>query len=289
MTLALRPLAATVGAEVRELDLRRALESDVVEALKDALAEHGVLVFRDQELSAEEQVRFSQRFGELAGGYLSNISEKRSGGREGETVGKAVLYVGNLTVDGEQGIIPAGELQFHADGLYTERPARATMLYAIEVPAEGGDTLFASTGYAYASLPPRTRDRIRELRILLNFDYTTTVRTAARPVDAPHFVHPLVIAHPRSGQPLLNCNRLMADTVVGLPKAESDALIRELCDHLERPEYVYAHRWRVGDLVFWDNLATVHARTDFDPSARRWLRRTTIKGDPLAAAVGSAR
>lgn len=274
----LRPLGAATGAEVQGLDVSREIDDGVVDALLDALARYGVLVFRDQELDVEQQRVFTSRFGELAGGYLGTTREKRAGNQEGATSGREVLYVGNLTVDGEAGIIPAGELQFHADGFYTERPAKATMLFGIEVPALGGNTLFTSTGYAYETLPAATRERIADLEVLLNFDYRTTVRTPQRPADAPGFVHPVVMAHPHDGQPLLCCNPLMADTIVGLPKDESDELIRELCAHVVRPEFVYEHVWRTGDLVFWDNFATLHARTDFDPAQRRWLRRTTIKG-----------
>jgi hypothetical protein len=118
-----RPLSATVGAEVPGLDLRDPLEPAAVEALKDGLAQHGVLLFRDQQLDVDAQVRFARYFGDLSGGYIGQTSEKRFGGQTGPTTGKQVMYVGNLTVDGEQGVIPTGELMFHADGLYTETPA----------------------------------------------------------------------------------------------------------------------------------------------------------------------
>ena len=274
-----RPLSPVVGAEVIGLDASRELAPEVVETLLDAAAAYGVLLFRDQHLDTDEQRRFSRYFGDLAGGFVGDTIEKRAGGQSGATTVKEVLYVGNLTVEGEQGIIPSGELQFHSDGLYTERPAKGTLLYAIEIPSSGGNTLFASTAHAFATLAPALRERLIGLDIDLIFDYTTTVRTTNPPADAPRFVHPLVIEHPRSGQALLNCNRLMATTILGAAPAESAALIAMLCDHVERREFVYEHAWRVGDLLFWDNLATVHARTDFDPAQRRWLRRTTIKGE----------
>jgi taurine dioxygenase len=284
-----RPLSATVGAEVPGLDLRDPLEPAAVEALKDGLAQHGVLLFRDQQLDVDAQVRFARYFGDLSGGYIGQTSEKRFGGQTGPTTGKQVMYVGNLTVDGEQGVIPTGELMFHADGLYTETPALGTMLFAIELPASGGgNTLFLSTGDAYDRLSPELRERVLDYHILLNFDYRSTVRPEQLAADSPGFVHPLVVRHPRSGRALLNCNRLMADHIPELPRAESSALIDELCTHVELGAEVYEHVWRVGDLLFWDNLATLHSRTDFDPNERRWMRRTAIKGSrPLPYRAGN--
>jgi len=123
------------------------------------------------------------------------------------------------------------------------------------------------------------RARILPLDIRFNFDNQTTIRDLATwRKDIPDYTHPLVVAHPDTGRPLLFCNRLMADAIVGLPQSESDELIALLNAHIERPENVYQHVWRRGDFVIWDNLATAHGRTDFDPNQTRLLRRTTIMG-----------
>ena len=175
-------------------------------------------------------------------------------------------------------------MQFHSDHCYSDRPTKGTSLYALEIPSRGGNTLFASTARAYETLAPARRRELEELDIrflfdYVNFDYGKKERRV-EPIwaDAPRYVHPLIIAHPATGQPLLFCNRSMANAIVGYDFARSEALIEELCTHLERPEHIYEHVWRPNDLLLWDNLATAHARTDFDPAERRALRRMAMAG-----------
>ncbi len=268
MAIEFRPLTPAFGAEVRTLDLREPLSAAEIESVTRAWHRYGVLLFRDQQISAEDQKRFTAYFGafQLPRGGPQRNSE--------------IMFVGNTEVDGIPADIPLGAMQFHQDGAYGERPTKASMLFALQLPSVGGNTLFASLANAFEQLPEPMRSRVVQLDIRFNFDNQTTIRSAAWRKDIPDYTHPLVVAHPDTGRPLLFCNRLMGDAIVGLPPAESDELIAYLNAQIERPENVYEHVWRPGDFVIWDNLATAHGRTDFDPNETRLLRRTTIAGKP---------
>ena len=265
------PLSRHVGAEIRGVDLTRTLDPATAAALHAAWLKHLVLVFRGQKLTAEDQRRFTMLFGEI------QPPRSRPGERDPDN---PVLYIGNVAIDGQRGELPEGDMQFHADQCYYETPAKGAVLYALEVPSSGGNTLFASTYAAYDSLPPDLRTRAERMQVLFLYDYEKNANRKA-PTDwagAPRYVHPAVVVHPETRRPTLLVNRLMADSVVGMPRAESDAVIEALCAAAERPEHIYEHRWQVGDLLIWDNRATLHARTDFDPAERRVLRRMAIRG-----------
>jgi taurine dioxygenase len=279
MSFELIPLGA-LGAEVRGLDLREPQPREIAAALRAAWHRFHVLLFRGQTLSIDDQRRLVGFFGEL--------QPPRS--RPGERANPDVMYVANVKVDGEMGDLPEGDMQFHADQCYYETVAGGAVLYAVEVPSRGGNTLFGSTHRAYATLPPELRARVEGREVEFVYDYRQNAyhRPAETLANAPRAVHPAVIAHPATGHPHLFVNRLMADRIVGLPRAESDALLAALFDHMERPEMIYEHVWQRGDVIVWDNLATVHARTDFDPKERRLLRRMAIKGARPAAYTPAA-
>lgn len=275
MDFELVPLGAALGAEVRGLDLRNELSGETAASLRAAWHRFHVLVFRRQTIDIEQQRRFVRHFGE--------IQPPRS--RPGERANPDIMYVANVKVDGEMGDLPEGDMQFHADQCYYETVAGGAVLYAIEVPKRGGNTMFGSTARAYAALPPALRARIDGREVAFAYDYRQNAyrRPTGSLADAPRAVHPAVIAHPATGKPHLFVNRLMAESILGMSRPESDALLAELFDHMERPEFVYEHVWAPGDVVVWDNLATIHARTDFDPAEPRLLRRLAIRGARPAA------
>jgi len=278
MTLDLRPLSATLGAEVCGIDLRQALDAATAQAIRDAWEQHQVLLFRGQTIDVNDQRRFVGLFGE--------IQPPRS--RVNERLHPDIMYVANVTVDGEKGDLPDGEMHFHADQCYFELPTKGAVLYALEIPSKGGNTLFASTYRAYETLPRELKARIAGREAVFTYDaYGNPYKRKALDLDkVPHFAHPMVIRHPASGRPALFVNRLMTDSIVGMPREESEPLLQQLFEHLERRENVYEHVWRVGDVLIWDNLSTVHARTDFDPKERRALRRTAIRGVRPQAYLG---
>lgn len=275
MELEIIPLQGPFGAEVRGLDLAQPISGDAAEALRRAWARHKVLLFRGQTIDVEAQRR--------AVGVFGTIQAPRS--RAGERRNPDIMYVANVMVDGQLGDLPHGDMQFHADQCYYDTVAGGALLYAIEVPATGGDTMFANAALAFAALPPALQDRLEHLRVRFAYDYRANAyhRPEAPLANVPVAEHPVVIAHPATGEPVLFVNRLMAESLVGLERAESEALLARLFDHMEKPDFVYRHVWRKGDVVLWDNLATVHARTDFDPAERRQLRRIAIAGIRPAA------
>jgi taurine dioxygenase len=275
------PLGAYVGAEIRGVNLAEELKPGIASELYAAWLKYHVLVFRGQSLAAEDQRRFTLLFGEI------QPPRSRPGERDPNS---PLLYIANATIDGQRGELPEGDMQFHADQCYYENPAKGAVLYALEVPSKGGNTLFASTVAAYDGLPSDLRERAERMQVLFLYDYKKNANRRA-PSDwagAPRYVHPAIVIHPETGRRSVLVNRLMADSIVGTPREQSDVLIERLCQETERPEYIYEHEWRVGDLLIWDNRATLHARTDFDPSERRVLRRIAIRGERPIPAVAVA-
>ena len=275
------PLSRHVGAEIRGVDLSKPIDAAVAAELYAAWLAHHVLVVRGQSLTMEEQRRFTSLFGEI------QPPRSRPGQRDPNN---PVMWIANATIDGQRGELPEGDMQFHADQCYYENPAKGAVLYAVEIPSKGGNTLFASSYAAYDSLPGDLRARVDTMQVLFLYDYEKNANRKA-PTDwagAPRHVHPAVIVHPETGRRTLLVNRLMADSVVGLPRTESDAIIEALCQATERSEHIYEHVWRVGDVVIWDIRCTLHARTDFDPSERRVLRRMALRGERPIPAVRAA-
>jgi len=270
--IATRPLSPALGAEITGVDLREPLDEARFAQVLDAWHEYLVILLRGQELSEEDQVRFAERFGPLATIHTKQFVRNHP----------AVMLISNVREDGKQiGALPDGEMQFHSDQSYREQPAKASALYAIEIPSKGGNTLFANAYRAYETLPDEIKQRITGARALHAYDYdSAATRRGTRVAEGvPCCVQPVVRTHPATGRKALYVNRLMTVRIEGMPQDESDALLNLLFDHQERPEFVYEHVWRPGDLLMWDNRCTLHARTDFSPNERRLLRRVTILGE----------
>ena len=273
MAIEIVPLSPALGAEIRGVDLSRPLDEATFAAIQNAWHQHLVIVLRGQRLDEDEQVRFAERFGALSPIHTSHHSETN----------RAVMYIGNRKKDGKiVGALPLGEMQFHSDQCYRERPAMGTMLYSIEIPAEGGNTLFANAYKAYEALPADVRQRVADRKAVQVYDYDGGVLDRAKmvaPEEGMSYAHPLARTHPATGRKALYVNRLMTHHIEGLPREESDRLLDIMFQTIERPEFIYEHRWRVGDVLLWDNRCTLHARRDFDPAENRWMRRVTIQGD----------
>jgi taurine dioxygenase len=192
------------------------------------------------------------------------------------------MLISNIREDGKPiGALPDGEMHFHTDQCHQERPAMASMLYAIEIPSKGGNTLFANAYSAYETLPAELQRRIEGRKAVNAYDYDSaaTMRGGDVSADAPSYAHPVVRTHPATGRKALYVNRLMTRKIEGLPPQESEELLNLLFDHQERPDFIYEHVWRPGDILMWDNRCTLHARTDFSAAERRLLRRVTILGE----------
>jgi taurine dioxygenase len=271
-TFALRPLSPALGAEIVGVDLSEEIEDHIFEQIRDAWHRNLVILLRGQELSEEDQVRFAEKFGPPAVIHTKQFVRNHP----------AVMLISNIREDGKPiGALPDGEMHFHTDQCHQERPAMASMLYALEVPSTGGNTLFANGYAAYATLPDGVKRRIEGRKALNAYDYdSAATKRGTRLADGvPSCVHPVVRTHPATGRKALYVNRLMTVRIEGLPEAESNELLATLFDHQERREFIYEHVWRPGDLLMWDNRCTLHARTDFSANERRLMRRVTILGE----------
>jgi taurine dioxygenase len=267
-------LGGSLGARVENIDLNRELAADEILGIRQAWLDHLVLVFPDQSIDTDGQIRFAGYFG-VPEGVPQGIGDGSTGQGEGTL---RPMYIANRDVDGSS-YLPSGEMYFHSDQSYMAEPSMATTLYAIEVPEAGGDTLFANCYRAYSALPESTRRQISSLRALNVYDYAVNPTKPGEPsLSAERHVHPLVVQHPESRRLVLFANRLMTARIVDLPEGDGRFLLRQLFDEVERQECLYRHVWHARDLVMWDNRCTLHARTSWDAAEARVLRRISIRG-----------
>ena len=278
------PLSDAIGAEIRGIDLRKPLTEESIRIVKQAWFDHLIVLFRDQKLTYEQQKAFATHFGEVAkrGGDRGSPQEKAAG--------EGVMLVTNIREKGKPiGTLPDGEMMFHSDTPYTEKPLKASMLYAIEIPSRGGETLFCNCYRVAASLPENVKKQIAGRKALHIFDYQVThiPEGGFDRTDLPNFEHPVFRKNPDTNRTSLYVSELMTAEIVGLPDKESRALLEILFTYLRNEEFIYQHVWQPGDLLMWDNRCCNHARKDFPANERRLLRRLTIKenlpvimGDP---------
>jgi taurine dioxygenase len=279
-----QPLGPLFGANIHDVDLSQEVDGPAFAAIERAFNERSVVLFRGQRITDEEHVRFSRRFGELEIHVL----------REFVKPAHPEIYVlSNIVENGRPvGIKDAGNY-WHTDLSYTRVPSRGSIMYALEVPHENGeplgDTLFASTAAAYDALPENMKQTLAGLKAVHRFwDRYIRERKAAgsdvvvseeRRAGTPDVVHPVIRTHPYTGRKCLYVNEGFTVGIAGMPEDESRDLLKELFAHCAQPEFVYRHKWRVGDVVMWDNCATLHRATvDFALPQRRLMRRTTLKG-----------
>ena len=277
---ALHPLAPLIGVEVRGVDLSQPLGDVAFAKIRDAFHRHCVILLRGQNLSEEAQVDFARRFGPLAS------SVNRNSGQSGAH--SSSFLISNVRENGKLiGALPDGEMLFHSDQCYVERPCMAALLYGMEIPSYGGETLFANMYAAYDALPPDLARAIEGRKAINIFEYneeggygqSAMDLYASLPPGAKSFAHPIVRTHPATLRKALYVNRGMTLQVEGMDRADSDALLLRIFDHQEQARFQFAHKWRVGDLIMWDNRCTIHARTDFPADERRVLRRVTVLGE----------
>jgi taurine dioxygenase len=273
------PLSATVGAEVRGVDLAQPLDGATFQAIHAAWLEHLILLFRGQAMDDGDLVAFSRRFGPL------DIAPPNENGTRFVEGHPEILVISNVVQDGTAiGSLGAGEAIWHSDMSYLAAPPTGSLLLALEVPAEGGNTGFCNLYRALDALPADLRARIDGKTI--KHDATTNsagyLREGAQAVAdvtrSPGASHPIIRTHPESGRPVLFLGRRRNAYVNGLPLADSEALLDTLWSHTTNPAFTWHHRWRKGDLLLWDNRAVLHRRDPFDDQARRIMHRTQIKG-----------
>ena len=286
MAMNIETLTPTIGARITGVDLAKPLDADAIEAIRRAWLDNIVVVFPGQELTLEQQTVFAGNFGAI--GQRSRRAEDRP---EGADYHAGIMLISNIRDDkGEPiGSLPDGEMWFHHDMCYIPAPHKGTVLYAIEIPSRGGNTLFSNMYAAYDNVPAALKQKLAGRTALQVYDYlpTVTVDIDGDLTGIHNLSQPVFVVNPDTGRTALYVNRLMTARIDGLPRDESDAILDELFTIAEDPEYIYEHVWSVGDLLMWDNRCSCHARTDFPDDERRLLRRCTIEGAPMVAAAAA--
>ena len=280
----IRKLSPACGAEIVGLDLHENLPEQTIHDLRTAWSEHVVLVFRDLDLTEQEQLRFAGRFGQL--GERKQPPEELRARTEGVLqTDQRVMLVSNMKVNGEPvGSFGDGDMWYHIDSGYSERPYNYTFLYGIELPSTGGNTLFSNMYAAYDALPDEMKQRLRGKKALHIHQYERRKRvelTEEAIEKSPHWFHPIFITHSESKRKSLFVDRLMTQRIEGVSHDESEEILDFLYQHGEKRDFVYEHEWRLGDFVMWDNRCAIHARTWFPDEENRLLRRCTIEGAPV--------
>ncbi|MDV0439921.1 TauD/TfdA dioxygenase family protein [Xanthomonas sacchari] len=279
-TVRIEPFAAPLGAQVLGLDLTQPLDASTFALLHRAHLHYHVLVFRDQRITPAQQVAFSRRFGPLQIHVLRQFQLRDH---------PEVLVVSNIKEHGQPiGLGDAGHY-WHSDLSYKPTPSLGSMLLAQELPAEGGDTLFANQHLAWDTLPlelQRAVDgRLAEHSYLAKYEDLRKRNpwrpplTQAQIDEVPPVRHPIVRTHPETGRRALFVSEHFTTRIVGLPQDESDALLQALFAHSSADALVYRHRWQPHDMVFWDNRSVTHLAGGTPDHLRRRLHRTTIEGD----------
>ncbi|MBT6278424.1 MAG: TauD/TfdA family dioxygenase [Chromatiales bacterium] len=283
MSITIQRIHPSFVGEVQGVELSDDHGESTITQLRNGLLEHSMLVFHGQSMSSAEQVRFSQRFGPS----------------EIHTVKQYLLpefpEIIALANRGEKGTKPIanGGAYWHSDITYKARPPMGSILYGIEVPPTGGDTLYCDMAAAYDGLAQSTKDRIDGLRAVhsylprfmaaraadAEFQKNQFELSAEQKAELGEVVHPIVRTHPESGRKALFINEGFSVRVEGMDEEEGKALLVELNQHATQDQFVYRHQWTAGDVVFWDNRMTMHRATEYDLQHSRRMHRTTVQGD----------
>ena len=287
MALQLKPLHPVFVAEASGIDLTRPPSDADVRAINAAMNQYGVLVWRGQPLTAQQQIGFAKSFGPL------DIGLKRVFKRPERLEDERLIDISNVDAQGNvakrdspKNLSNFANQLWHSDSSFMNPRAAYSMLHCVIKPSWGGNTEFADLRAAYDTLDPRTKVDIHDLqaehfalhtRILLGDDAYTDDQKK----EIPPAVWPLVDTHPGSGRKVLFIG-VHARQILGWPTAESRMFLQDLLEHATQRERVYAHEWQVGDLVMWDNRSTLHRGRRYDVTERRELRRTTVNDTPEA-------
>src|SRR6266404_90179 len=271
------PIDGALGARIEGLDRAEAGRPEIAATLNGALAEHLLVVVPGKPMTPVETRDFAKAFGRPRAQLLRY---KRAG-----EVPEVSVMVSTLMADGTTDKTALRSEDWHTDDSYFATPAKATLLHSIEKPSCGGNTWFCNMRAAYAALPEKTKQRIDGMRAVHAYDTARasnrpSARTAQEIAETPDVEHPLVRTHPDNGQKALYLNFNRLDHIVGLERAESDGLLDELAAHVRQPRFHTAHEWAVGDVVIWDNRATMHrVDVDYPMGEKRVMQRVLIEGD----------
>ena len=274
---------ACLGADIRDVDLRTPLDDAAFHTILEAWHDHLVLRFRGQSLSDPDLLRFSRHFGELDRPPINPY------GTPWLPEFPDILVLSNILVDGKRtGGLGNYEADWHTDMSYIDEPPMASLLYALEVPAEGGETGFANMYLAYQTLPSELKAAVEGRVLKHDSTYNSAgelrrgFKEVSDPREAPGALHPIVRVHPETGRKALFLGRRRNGYIEGLPLEDSEALLDALWAHATRDDLTWYQEWQPGDLIVWDNRCTLHRRNAFDANSRRLMHRTQIKGSRTA-------
>lgn len=281
MSVSIRRLAAACGAQVTGIDVRQPLPDSPVAQIQHALGEHGVLLFRDCDIDPQQHIAFSRHFGPLEAHVIGDFA----------LPGHPEVFVVSNVLEGNRpkGAVYAGQY-WHSDLSYMKKPSLGSLLLCREMPEIGGDTMFANMYAAYETLSGPLKSFISSLKAIHDYSHAYDTffsglkerppLTPEQKAKTPPVEHPMVRSHPVTGRQALYVNPGFTTGIADMPDEESRPILEFLFRHSSRPEFVYRHRWRIHDLIFWDNRCTMHyALADYDFSVRRHMHRTTIAGD----------
>ncbi len=292
MALQLQPLHPLFVAQASGIDLTKALRDEDIKAINAAMNQYAVLVWKNQPLSQEQQIAFSESFGPL------DIGLKRVFKRKERLPDERLIDISNVDLDGQihrrdspKNLSSFANQLWHSDSSFMSPRAAYSMLHALVIPSEGGNTEFCDLRAAHDELPQALKAELKDLsaehyalhtRILLGDDaYTDEQKKAIPPA-----VWPLITEHPGSKRSVLFVG-VHAHKIIGWPIAEARIFLSDLLEHATQRRFVYTHEWEVGDMVMWDNRSTLHRGRRYDLTQRRELRRTTFNDVPEANLAAS--
>jgi taurine dioxygenase len=282
MSITARRLSHGIGAEILGADLTRPLSDDDIAQIRSAWIENGILLVRDQQLTPEQHIAFSARFGKL---------DDHSALYRYRHPDHAEIFIVSTkpNADGSPSDTRETGVNWHSDMSYTLRPAMGSLLYCREIPEVGGDTMFANMYLAYDTLSDGFRKMIEPLQAV--HDYAWAIHDTEKGRNAasaeahkkvnPPVRQPMVRVHPETGRKTLYVSEGITTHIAGMTPDESRPILQTLFQHAVRPEFTYRHRWRQHDLIMWDNRCAMHkALRDRVPGTHRHMHRTTVLGDP---------
>jgi taurine dioxygenase len=278
-----KPLSPSLGLEIRGLDIRGIAKRNQFDEIKRLLVEHQVLAFKDQALAPEDLDAFTRLFGQPDQHVLTEYA------LDGYP---DIFVISNIVRNGRPIGSRSEGFAWHTDLIYFEYPAAYTILYALEVPPEGGNTLFTSLYRAYDALPEEERAQFKKLQIVHSYSHMYAAQQRSKPLTAeqlartPDVTHPMVRVHPDTGREGLYVNKGTVKGIVGMESEEAKRLIDRLFAFAQQDRFIYSHKWTARDLVIWDNRGALHTATPYDMERhRRLIYRTSVRGERPMAAV----
>ncbi|HKA44943.1 MAG TPA: TauD/TfdA family dioxygenase [Burkholderiales bacterium] len=282
------PTGRALGAEITGIDLSKEISAAQREFIFNAYVDNLVLLFRGQSLSFADLLRLSELFGPPGQAANQLLGLARKSYLPDELPDNVAIISNIVDAKGKAiGALGDGEAFWHTDSSFTETPISASLLHAIEVTEEGGETAFLNMYRAYEEMPAGLAAKVNG-----RYANHSKVHNSAGvrrsefadvtdPSKAPGVKHPIVRTHPVTKRKCLYLGRRLNSYIFDLPVPESEKLLDELWAHTCQDKYVWQHKWRVGDLLVWDNRCTMHHRNAFSPNARRLMHKSTTAGEPV--------